>query len=83
MYVRDGHGLMTTVEFPCNPLRTRSHHMTPTGGGIPMHMPLLCAPRQRHVGYVRHVMLAQKLSRFFRSSVLPFLRHGFTGEQRE
>lgn len=38
-----GHGLMTTIEFPCsNPLRAFSPHDTYRGGGIPMHMPLLC-----------------------------------------
>jgi len=67
-YIRDGHGLMTTVEFPCNPLRTLSPHDTYRGWNSDAHATML--PRRRHVGYVHHVMLTQELSSFISSAIL-------------
>jgi len=52
----DGHGLMTTVEFPCNPLRALSPHDTYRGWNSDAHA-IAALPRRHHVGYARHVML--------------------------
>lgn len=66
-YICDGHGLMTTVEFPCNPLRALSPHDTYRGWNSDAHAIML--PRRRHVGYVHHVMLTQELSSFISSAI--------------
>jgi len=52
----DGHGLMTTAEFPCNPLRALSPHDTYRGWNSDAHA-ITALPRRHHVGYARHVML--------------------------
>lgn len=63
MCIRDGHGLMTTVEFPCaTPCeRSLSPHDTYRGWNSDAHA-IAVLPRQRHVGYVHHVMLTQEPS---------------------
>lgn len=67
--VSDGHGLMTAVEFPYNPLRALSPH--DTHGGVEFRCTCHCyvVSRQRHVGYVHHVIITRKLSPLTSSAV--------------
>lgn len=69
--IRDGHGLMTTVEFPCsNPLRALSPHDTYRGRNSDAHA-IAMLPLRRHVGYVQHVMFTRQLSPFVSSMLFP------------
>lgn len=67
----DGHGLMTTIEFPCsNPLRAFSPHDTYRGRNSDAHA-ITMLPLRRHVGYVHHVMLTRPLSPSISSMMFP------------
>ena len=58
--MHDGHGLMTTVEFPCNPLRTLSPHDTYRGWNSDAHATVVTSttpcgvrtPCDAHVGTI-------------------------------